>query len=59
MYGASKNMFCLSVTLIVATATLLLRSACPFLKAKLQEMVKIGLILASNLKYHVRFEIST
>ena len=45
-----KYKFCLSVTLIVAIATLLLRSTCPFSKTKLQEMANIGLILASNLK---------
>ena len=59
IWSIQKYKFCLSVTLIVATATLLLRSDCPFSKAKLQEIANIGLILASNLKYHVRFEIST
>ena len=44
-----KYKFCLSVTLIVATATLLLRRLVLFSKAKLQEMANIGLILASNL----------
>ena len=57
VWSIQKYKFCLSVTLIVATATLLLRS--PFSKATLQEMVNISLILASNLKYHVRFEITT
>ena len=42
---------------IVAIAALLLRSAYHFLEAKLQEIgTDIGLILASNLKYHFRFE---
>ena len=36
-----------------------LRSACRFLEAKLQEMTNIGLILASYVKYQVRFEIGT
>ena len=40
----------LSVTLIIAIATLLLRSACRFLEAKLQEMANIGLILAFNVR---------
>ena len=54
-----KYKFCLSVTLIVAIAALLLRSAFLFLEARLQEMANIGLILASNVKYHFRFGIST
>ena len=54
-----KYKFCSSVTLIVVIATLLLRSACHFLEAKLQEMANIGLILASNVKYHFKFGIST
>ena len=51
--------FCLSVTLIVAIATLLLRSACHFLEAKMQKMANIGLILASNVKDHFRFRVGT
>ena len=43
------------MTWIVAIATLLLRSACRFLEANLQEMANT---LASNVKYHFRFGIS-
>ena len=60
MYGAIHICkFCLSVTLIVAIATLLSRSACRFSEAKLQEMVNIGLTLASSVKYHFGFRTST
>ena len=48
MYGASKKYkFCLSVTLIVAITTLLLRSACRFFRGKIarnrQYRLDIGL----------------
>ena len=43
----------------VAIATLLLRRLLAFSEAKLQKMTNIGLILASNVKYHFRFGIST
>ena len=59
VWSIHKCKICLSVTLIVAIATLLLRSACRFLEAKLQEMANIGLILASNAKDHLRLGIST
>ena len=59
VWSIQKYKFCSSVTLILAIATLLLRSACHFLEAKLQEMANIGLILASDVKYHARFGIRT
>ena len=47
VWSIQKYKFCLSVTLIVATATLLLRSACPFFKGKIarnsQYRLNIGL----------------
>ena len=43
---------------IVAIATLLLRNACHFFRGKIARNGNIGLILASNVKYHFRFGIS-
>ena len=59
IYGASRNIRFVFVTLIVAITTLLLRRACRFFEGELQEMVNIDLILASNVKYHFRFQMRT